>query len=61
MAASVGLEPTTHGLTVRCSKPTELRGHIIRFIIKGKAFTTPTSLKHIGQLTITHMLGMITV
>ena len=29
-----GLEPSTHGLTVRRSLPTELRGHCSNFLFK---------------------------
>jgi hypothetical protein len=34
MATPVGLEPTTPGLEVQCSNPTELRGHRISILTK---------------------------
>ena len=54
MAPTEGLEPSTHGLTVRRSLPTELRGHCSNFFYLRKwklvKPTEPSSEVH------THML-----
>lgn len=54
MAPTEGLEPSTHGLTVRRSLPTELRGHWTNFYLRKWKLAKPTE-PHSSEVQ-THLL-----